>query len=183
MAANITWSLRRALADERRPLIILSFLVLIGTMLVGTLTPPDPALAQELERLVREMQESGYAMIFMNNAMIALTFFVPLLGLGSAFSTAYTSGAAMSAVAATGGINPQMLLLSTIIMPHSLIEFVAYSLALTENLVIMQKILARKGLDNEIGPLLASLVLVLALLLLGTVTEALTIELISGLMQ
>ena len=180
MGSGMASLFARAIARERRPLILLSFLILIGAIFVGTFAPPDPVLNEELERLLEEVQKGGYAMVFLNNAMIAMTFFVPLLGLGSAFMTSYTTGAAMSVVASTAGANAQALFVTMMLMPHSWMEFLAYSLALTENVVLLQKLVSKKGLENELGPFLASVVLALALLALGTLTELITINIISG---
>jgi len=178
---SITSSFSRVLAKERRSLILLSFIVIVSCMLAGTLSPPDPALAQEVQGLAQEVQGGGYMAIFFNNAMITVTFLVPLLGLGSALMASFTTGAALSAIAQQTGANPQMLFLFMVIMPYSLIEFSAYSLALSENLVMMQKILSRKGIDNEVGPLMASLIMALALLVIGMVVEVLMIQLLTGL--
>jgi len=180
MESTITSPLRKVLSKERRPLIVLSFVVLVGSMLAGSFTPPDATLLQALDQLSQEVQSGGYTAIFINNAIIAMTFFVPLLGLGSAFSASFTTGAAMSALAQQAGVNAQFLFLTTMIMPHTVIEFAAYSLALAENLVIMQKLLLRKGINAEMGPLIYTILLVLGLLIVGAVVEILTTELITG---
>lgn len=182
MESAITSPLRKVLSKERRPLILLSFVVLMGSMLAGSFTPPDATLLQELNQLANQVQSGGYAIIFMNNAIIALSFFVPLLGLGSAFSTSFTTGAAMSALAQQAGVNAQFLFLTTIIMPHTVIEFSAYSLALAENLVIMQKLLLKRGVGAEMRPLIYAVLLVLGLLVVAAVVEILTANLISGLL-
>jgi uncharacterized membrane protein SpoIIM required for sporulation len=176
----ITSSFSKIFAKGRRPLILLSFAVIVGSILAGTLSPPDPTLAQEMEGLAQDVQAGGYMVIFFNNAMIAVTFLVPLLGLGSALMASFTTGAALSAIAQQAGENPQTLFLLTVIMPHALIEFSAYSLVLSENIVIMQKILSRKGINDEVGPLVASLILALALLAIGMVVEVLTGQLLTA---
>jgi len=177
---SITSSFGRVLAKGRRPLILLSFVVVVGAILAGTFSPPDPSLAQEVEGLAQDVQTGGYMLIFFNNAMIAVTFLVPLLGLGSAVMSSFTTGAALSAIAQQAGTNPQMLFVLTVIMPHSLIEFSAYSIVLSENIVIMQKLLSRKGINDEVGTLLASLILSLALLVVSMVVEVLTGQLLTA---
>jgi F0F1-type ATP synthase membrane subunit c/vacuolar-type H+-ATPase subunit K len=179
----ITSSFSKLFAKERRPLILLSFIVIVGSILVGTLSPPDPTLAQEVEAMTQDVEAGGYMMIFFNNAMITVTFLVPLLGLGSALMASFTTGAALSAIAEQAGANPQTLFLLTVIMPHSLIEFFAYSLVLSENVVIIQKILSRKGINDEVIPLVMSLVLALALLTIAMVVEVLTGQLLTGLIS
>jgi len=181
LAASTLSPFKEALSKERRPLILLSFVVLMGSMFAGTFTPADPRLLEELNRLVQEVQEGGYAAVFVNNAIIALTFFVPLLGLGSGFSASFTTGAAMSALAQEAGMNAQILFLTTMIMPHAVIEFGAYSLALAENLVIMQKVLSRKSIRAEIGPLVSTVLLTLGLLILAAIVEIITTQILAGL--
>jgi|GEM_PF-3518260 len=177
---SITSSFGRIFAKGRRPLIVLSFVVIVGAILAGTFSPPDPSLAQEVQGLAQDVQEGGYMAIFFNNAMVTVTFLVPLLGLGSALMSSFTTGAALSALAQQAGTNPQMLFLLMVVMPHSLIEFSAYSLVLSENIVVMQKLLSRKGINDEVGTLFASLVLALALLLVAMVVEVLTSQLLTS---
>jgi len=180
---SITSSFSRTVAKGRRPLILLSFVVIVAAILAGTFSPPDPSLAQEVEALAQDVQASGYMAIFFNNAILAVTFLVPLLGLGTALMSSFTTGAALSAIAQQAGASPQMLFLLTVVMPHSVIEFFAYSLVLSENIVIMQKLLSRKGINEEVGPLVASLVLALFLLVVAMVVEVLTGQLLTAMVS
>jgi len=176
----MTRTLLYVFGRERLPLIGLSFAVLFVSTLIGTFMPVDPELAKQIEEAYKQFEQYGPSVILLNNAFASIIMMVPLLGLGSAVYVAYTTGIALASVSSLAGIDPRLSFMFTFLMPHSILEFLAYSLALSENLAICQRILTRKELDKELRYLLATLIMVTIILTIGALVETATINVLGA---
>ncbi len=177
---SIVRTLLALFSRDRLPLIGLSFIVLLASTFVGTFSPPDPNLAKQLEETLKLYEQYGPLVILINNGLVSIIMMIPLLGLGQAIYIAYTTGVALASIASLAGMDPLLSLLFTLVMPHTIMEFLAYSMALTENLALCQRILTRKDLDKELRYLVATLVMVALMLTAAMLVETATIGILSG---
>ncbi len=165
---------------ERLPLIGISLLVLVGSMVIGTFTPPSTELVEQVKDLVEKVNQYGPLYILYNNGIAVLLMMVPLLGLGEAILSSYVTGAAIGSVSSIAGIDPRIALIFTMLMPHALMEFGAYSLAMAENLALCQRLLTRKDLRQEIGYFIATLGVSVLLLATAMIIEVATVGILGG---
>lgn len=165
---------------ERLPLIGISLLVLLASMVIGTFAPASPELVQQAQDLVDKVNQYGPLYILFNNGIAMVLMMVPLLGLGEAVMSSYVTGAAISSVSSLAGIDPRIGLIFSVLMPHALMEFGAYSLAMAENLALCQRLLTRKDLHKEIGYFIATLFVSVLLLAIAMIVEVATVNILGG---
>jgi len=160
----------------RGKIFLLSFLILVLFTLFGTFYPPDQNIKNEVEKAVEELKGSSFSTvalkIFQNNAIIATGMLIPLLGIGVSLYSMFSTGVAISSIS-YGIMNPQLAFLGVLLMPHGIIEYLAYSLLVSENVIFTYKIVARwKNLRSEVFTLLITLILAYMLLLTAGFIEA-----------
>jgi len=162
------------------------FFVLMGvfaaTYQAGAMTdmPEEEAEAilAEFESLTEGIDAVG---IFLHNTTIAMTMFIPGLGLALGLFSAWMTGVVFSAIStglATAGqpdaiMQPLFLLFLT---PFGLMEVCAYSIAMSRSLLMTFTIIRRGAISWHLKPLLAEVGIVAALLLAGGYVEFFLIE-------
>jgi len=107
--------------------------------------------------------------------------FVPVAGAALGLLTIYFTGLVVSAMSIVSNKSREFILAHIFTSPHTWAEFVAYSLALSENIiltyVIIGKFLLNKklSLSSELKNLAKNIAISLALLIAGAIIEALMI--------
>jgi len=139
---------RRIEAEEIRPISglkrsLLFFAVLLLCLIVtsaGALSNVNVTEAKTIVKDFNEMEEIikkvGVRLIFGNNLMYCLVMFIPFIGPISGFYVLYSTGKVLAAISQTVGANPLILLMSIMIFPHAWLEYISYSLAITEGILL-----------------------------------------------
>ncbi|MBO3762855.1 MAG: stage II sporulation protein M [Candidatus Micrarchaeia archaeon] len=164
---------------NRGTIFLIVFVILVTTTFFGTFYPPDRKLENELRQMVDEFKGSNvYSValkIFSNNALIASGMIIPLFGIGLSIYSTFSTGVAISSISSISNnlVNPQVAFFGVLIMPHGLLEYISYSLIVTENVILTYKIIGRqKDLKNELGVALIAMLLSYILLLFAGLIEA-----------
>lgn len=167
-------------SGNRGTIFLIVFVILVATTLAGTFYPPDKTLENELNQMAKELEGSSiYSIalkIFSNNAFIASGMIIPLLGIGLSIYSTFSTGVAISSIS-NNLVSPQVAFFGVLMMPHGLLEYITYSLVVTENVILTYKIVGRqKDLKDELKVALATMVLSYFLLLLAGFIEAFLIN-------
>ncbi len=171
---------------SRVKLFTVVFIVMMASFTVGLFYPVDKGTAKALVKGFNEtvMNEflsqptfSGKTLfIFFHNLQVLVMVIVPLAGFPMAVYSAFTTGLVGSSLAALiPGLTRLDLLASTFLMPHSLMEYAAFSLAAAESLVVTFSLLKKRSFREESVFFLASLVISASILLLAATAETLYI--------
>ncbi|MEM3566782.1 MAG: hypothetical protein QXK18_07925 [Candidatus Bathyarchaeia archaeon] len=130
-------------ASVKRILTVIFFLLIsLLITFAGALKPLNMEEAEEINKEMEKIHKSvsevdlfrGTTIIFGNNFVLCLLFFVPFLGPIFGFSILYNTGVVVAAQSVSEGANPVLALLSLFIFPFAWMEFLAYSIAFTQSL-------------------------------------------------
>ena len=169
---------------SRRSRFILFLAILFLCILVtsaGALSSVDNSQAQLIAKDFKEMekmlQTAGIQLIFGNNMMYCLAMFIPFIGPISGFYVLYSTGRVLAALGCVLGTDPLLLFLNLMIYPHAWLEYVSYSLAISEGIRLSFYILKYRfrGLKVEIANVAKYISLCAVLLLLGAFIEMMLI--------
>ncbi|MEX1053338.1 MAG: stage II sporulation protein M [Nitrosopumilaceae archaeon] len=159
---------------KKRLLILLIFIgIFLASFSIGVEIPVSDdeakAFAEEFNRAIEGIDALG---IFRHNVSIALPMFIPGAGVAwGAFAAAQT-GQAFTALVITypalSTIPPLSLLL---ISPFGLMELVAYSIGMSRSFLLIQTIIKKNPLKQEIRPIAIEIGIAIALLIAGGVIE------------
>lgn len=174
--SNLAW--RGALSLKNRLIFILIFTIALYSLLYISSAMPLSAdemnmLREEAERILRE--KYTIIDIFLNNFMISLIIFIPLVGPFIGGYVIYFTGRLIGSLAASTGIPSIFLISITIITFYGLIEFLAYGTAFTESIIFAYSIFKKKS-RIELRWLIISIVAVAVLLLIAATIEYLLIQ-------
>lgn len=137
--------------------ILMFFLLSIAVAIVGVSTPLTYEEASEITEEFGEMQGylskvdlfRGTTLIFGNNFVLCLAFFIPFIGPIFGFYVLYSTGVVIAAQSICEGINPHLTFLSLFIFPFAWLEFLAYSAAFAESAWLSWRIM-KGGWRREI---------------------------------
>jgi len=140
-------------ASRRRKRIYL----ILGVFILGVLLtvigsfipiPTDQAnmISQQLNQTLNEGRATNTLTqaIFINNFLICLLMFVPVLGFAAGMFILFDTGLALSAIASTQGYPAYLAILSLVITPVFWLEFAAYSIAMAESIWLFRRLLQRR---------------------------------------
>ena len=164
-----------------RTIRVSAFLACMGILIAGLLLGTQAPLSIEEARLIigrirRTIISGSLAFqIAVNNIMICLTFFLPILGVLFMALASYSTGVGISALTLFAASTTRIEILQTLFLaPSTWIEFVAYSLAASEGMMLLLSIFTRRF--REEGKKLAITVLAcVTLLIAGAVVETVLI--------
>jgi hypothetical protein len=125
----------------------------------------------ELNQTMNSLSENGALMqyIFGNNFFICLLMFIPIIGPLLGCYILFNTGTVIGAISAAEGI-PAIVALAATFIPIGLIEFTAYSAAMTESIWLFRRILQGRG-KHEFKNACLFIALCAVLLLLGAIIE------------
>ncbi|KYH41390.1 MAG: hypothetical protein AYL32_005910 [Candidatus Bathyarchaeota archaeon B26-2] len=165
---------------KRLKLIAIFFAVGFLSTVAGVLSSVDPSEAQMIVRETENLRDTilntpgiGVAAIFGNNLMHCLLMFVPVLGLIQGVYVLYSTGRVLAALGMLYGSDPLHLMLVMMVFPHAVMEYVAYSIALSESFWLTY-VTARGGLKaarRELNDAAKMIVVSTVILLLAAVVE------------
>ncbi|MCS7119758.1 MAG: stage II sporulation protein M [Nitrososphaerota archaeon] len=158
-------------------LLCLMFLTSVIVTSLGAASTIDPAEAQDmlqdLERLREVLDYAGLPLIFGNNLMYCLMMFVPLVGPISGFFVLYSTGLSIAAMSSSAGTNPLLILFLLFLYPHAWMEYLSYSLAISESILLVYALLRYKilGFKQEFSNALKAIFICATVLLLAAIIE------------
>ena len=156
---------------------ILIFLIFIGIFSLSYSIGSQSKLSdEESKSFLKEFQKVVEGIdaigIFEHNASVALPMFVPGFGLAwgafAAWSTGVAFGALVTTTPALAKIPPLALLY---LSPFGVMELIAYSLGMSRSFLLINAIIRRKPLKNELRKTGIEIGIALALLLAGGFIE------------
>lgn len=107
--------------------------------------------AAEINQKLEEMQElvsgadffRGTAIIFGNNFVLCLLFFIPIFGPIFGFIALHNTGVVIAAESISVGVHPLVGLFSLFIFPFTWLEFLAYSAAFAQSFWLIYQTIQR----------------------------------------
>jgi len=162
-----------------RRLMLASFIFLLCMLVTcfGTLTRIEEGEAQaivnDFNEIEKILQKVGIQLIFGNNMMYCLVMFIPFVGPAGGFYVLYSTGKVLAALSHVQGYNPLFLFLMVMACPHAWLEYISYSLAISESIWLSFFIIKYRyrGLRVEIINAVKCISLCAILLLAGAVIE------------
>ena len=124
---------------------------------------------KEFQKVVEGIDALG---IFQHNTSVALPMFIPGFGLAWGAFAAWSTGVAFEALVSTtpalGKIPPLALLY---LSPFGVMELIAYSIGMSRSLLLINAIIRKKPLKNELRQTGIEIGIVLTLLFAGAFIE------------
>ena len=128
---------------------LLSILLTVAGTLTSLTQEEANKISDELENTRKAVLEFGVlrgtALIFGNNLMLCLMFFIPLIGPFFGCYVLYSTGVAIAAESLGSGIHPLITFLLLFIFPFTWLEFLAYSTALSQSVWLSWRIIQHNG--------------------------------------
>jgi hypothetical protein len=145
----------------------------------GTLMPLDTETANFLSDQIgqtlieNDTFPSLFVAIFVNNFRLCLLMFIPVVGVAFGAFSLFSTGVAISALSIVQGVPSGLMFLSLIIGPVFWIEFLAYSMGMTESVWLFRRLL--QGRWRELKRTILLIGIAAGLLVIGAAVEALLI--------
>lgn len=144
---NISTRIKRVLT------VLTLFFILLAATIIGALTPLTFEEREAINKELQKMRESlssfegiqGIALIFGNNFMLCLSFFIPFLGPIFGFYVLYNTGVVIAAESSSIGVNSLITFILLFIFPFTWLEYLAYSAASAQSLWLGWRIIKHKG--------------------------------------
>jgi hypothetical protein len=156
----------KASSSRRKRFLVVgvSFLLLLVVAAAGALTPMSQQQAEEENNSLNETRRqvlnttlvSGTLYIFRNNFMISLITFIPFVGPFFGAIVMYNTGLAIGAETYAASLNasPALVLLYLFLYPFTWMEFLAYSIALSESIWLAWSIIRRRAKSELVNTLI-----------------------------
>jgi uncharacterized membrane protein SpoIIM required for sporulation len=143
----------------------------------GVLTKVDRSEAQTIVGEMNDPEKiskiAGVQIIFGNNLMYCLIMFVPILGPLRGLDVLYSTGRVLAAMGSSFGVDPVSLFMILFVFPHTWMEYISYSLAISESLWLSYSVIKGgfKGFRHELIYAFKAVVICAVLLLLAAFAE------------
>jgi hypothetical protein len=168
----------RNASSKRKRLYFFTFVIVlsIAVTFAGTLVPLDDEMAKLLsDGLEQKLAENDdfaslTVAIFVNNVRLCLIMFIPFVGIFAGAFILFSTGVAVNALSIVQGVSPSFLLLALMIGPIFWIEFVAYSLGMTESVWLFRRLYKRRWGELKRAAILVGIAV--GLLAIGALVEA-----------
>jgi hypothetical protein len=161
--------------------ILTMFLVLLLafiTTFAGVVTPmmreEAEATKKEFEKFEKVPDELMFQLIFGNNFYICFLMFIPFLGPILGFYAFYNTGRVIGAVAIAEGADPATIFMAIFILPFAWLEYIAYSIAISQSFWLTLRIFRRKA-KMELIKTCMFIVLCAIILIIAAVIETMLI--------
>lgn len=158
---------------QKRMLTIGVFLVIsMMVTLAGTMYPLSTEEANDIDKSFNQTMDALESMppssqatyIFGNNVFICLLAFIPIIGAFLEFYILFSTGVTIAAITYNAA-NPSLSFLLLFIFPFTWLEFIAYSIGISEGVWLFWRIIKHRGkreLLNACTFIAISVVLLLA---------------------
>lgn len=170
--------------SKRMMVVVVVFIVTIAVTAVGAMVPLSRDDVDELGRSLNQTRNTVDSLsfldrvkyIFGNNLMICLLGFIPVFGILLELYALFSTGVVIAAMA-YGTTNPLLMLFLLFVFPHTWLEFISYSLAISGNVWLSWRIIRRRD-KKELFNTCIFIALCTLILLLAAFVEILTINLL-----
>ena len=169
----------------KRIILFFIFTAIFAAVYGGSAVTSEPT-EEEIEEVMSFFEEiidtiDGIG-IFVHNTTIALPMFIPGFGVAWGLFSAYSTGFAYSAIAASNAQVAQLNPLAILLTPFGLMEMASYSLAMSRSTLLAKDVFQKNW--NQIKSdkliILIEIGIVVALLLIGGIVEMWMIETAQG---
>ncbi|HIP56854.1 MAG TPA: stage II sporulation protein M [Ignisphaera aggregans] len=175
MALHILWKFVMRSVQHALLWILVAVILLYTLVGIALTIPPPPWFRTMLETVAQHLRKEVtaipwsklVALLFLNNVRIALLLSIPLINIALlvpiVFMTAWLGRILAEMVA---GKSWTLIVVMLIATPHSYLEFIAYSIVLTEGVYLGWKIVKRKAERADLyvhGLYIAMSIIILAL--------------------
>jgi uncharacterized membrane protein SpoIIM required for sporulation len=153
--------------------LVLCFIITSAGALAQIEFSEADSITQEFQTWQDILGVVGLQIIFGNNLMHCLFMFIPGVGPFYGFYVLYSTGKVLAALGLMTGENPLLLFISLFIYPHAWLEYVSYSLAISENLWLIHaaRKYQTKGFRNELSTAAKVMAICAILLLIAAIAE------------
>jgi len=165
------------LLKNRRLIRSTLFFISLGIFIFGLFIGSQAQFSKEEATIIlKELEEiltTNLSALFIaqNNISLCILFFIPIFGTSFMAYVSYNTGLLLSVLATTQSITVIDLFLSTLLLPTTWMELVAYSLASTQGIMFLLGVFTRR-LRDEVKNLIKVFLICLLLLGLGAVIES-----------
>jgi uncharacterized membrane protein SpoIIM required for sporulation len=174
---NLDLSFWTNASSKRKRIYSITIILVIGVFLlfIGSLVPVSPQEAKQLSNSLNQTLPShkfsitNVGIIFSHNLFICLIEFVPVIGPIWGFLSFFLTGIGISAIANVQGLPPLSVFLILAILPHTWLEFTAYSIAITESIWLLRRLLQGRWQELKNTAILIGLCAIL--LFIGAIVE------------
>lgn len=166
--------------NKRIILIVVFFILAVVVTTIGALQPISQADATSINNELNQLRSNiSIQYIFGNNLFICLLMFVPIVGWIFGFAALYNTGvviAAESMAPSAHGAPPLFLFFTLFIFPFTWLEFISYSIGLSEGFWLMLRGIQSQtnvkiSFKRELRNLSTLITIVTLLLLAGAAIE------------
>ena len=169
----------------KRIILFFIFTAIFAAVYGGSAVTSEPT-EEEIEEVMSFFEEiidtiDGIG-IFVHNTTIALPMFIPGFGVAWGLFSAYSTGFAYSAIAASNAQVAQLNPLAVLLTPFGLMEMASYSLAMSRSTLLAKDVFQKNWNQIKSDKLIISIEIgiVVALLLIGGIVEMWMIETAQG---
>ena len=169
----------------KRIILFFIFTAIFATVYGGSAVTSEPT-EEEIEEVMSFFEEiidtiDGIG-IFVHNTTIALPMFIPGFGVAWGLFSAYSTGFAYSAIAASNAQVAQLNPLAILLTPFGLMEMASYSLAMSRSTLLAKDVFQKNWNQIKSDKLIISIEIgiVVTLLLIGGIVEMWMIETAQG---
>ncbi len=156
-------------------LFLMNLLFVIIVIAIGTSTPLSTSEGEEiLEGFESSLPDIATTPIFFNNFLIAVIMFIPVFGPTIGTIILHTTGVVIAAAGMSADIPGILLLLGLLIFPFAWLEFISYSIAITQSIFLIIGLL-RKHFKKELVRTAFLILTVFVMLFVAAFIEAILI--------
>jgi len=156
---------------------LMAFVLCLAITAVGAVSKVESSEAHEIigefDKMEELLNDVGLQFIFGNNLMYCMIMFIPALGPYYGLMVLYSTGKVLAALGVTSGVNPLGLFFSLFMYPHAWLEYISYSLAISESFWLIYAIIKDRGrgLRSELSTAAKVMAICAVLLLLAAFAE------------
>ena len=175
MKLDLSFWKNASLRRKRIYSIIIVFVIAIVITFIGSFIPLSSqdayTISNDLNQTLNTNRANGTLpeYIFLNNFIICLLMFVPIIGPILGFIILFDTGIALGAITTTQGYPVYIGLLSLVITPVFWLEFAAYSIAMAESIWLFRRLMQRRWHELKNTGILIGICA--ALLIVGALVE------------
>ena len=177
--------LKIATFKTRILVLLMAFVLCLAITASGAMSNIGASEAQDIvgqfDKIDELLSAVGLQFIYGNNLMYCVMMFAPVLGPYYGSIVLYSTGRILAALGVTTGVDPLGLFITLFIYPHAWLEYLSYSLAISESfwLIYATAKFRGRGLRNELSTAAKIMVICTVLLLLAAFAEMYVITLVS----
>ena len=156
-------------------LFLMNLLFVIIIIAIGSSSSLNTSEGEEiLESFESNLPDIATTPIFINNFLIAVIMFIPFLGPLMGTIILHTTGVVIAATAMSVNLSGVRLLLGLLIFPFAWLEFISYSIAITQSIFLVIGLL-RGRFKNELFRTAFLILTVFLMLFIAAFIEAILI--------